>query len=314
MTLLTIGIACFNAEDTIERSITAALNQTWEDKEIIIVDDRSQDNSVNIIKEIAKNDPRIRLFQREINSGFASNLNLMIKEAAGKYILIQDDDDESLPDRAKKQVEALKNAENMLGHDYIICNASRNVIGKNGEIGFSKAIGTGHIPVSGESLALHMFFRDILDAENDGAVATGSLLAKVETLKRLGGYDPQFRREEDSDLVVRLALSGGACIGIAEPLLRQHRTVSPDKAGKIPLNNMLLLVKKHKSYLSRRLYYAATMKAYSRHYYTIRDKLRARIYLFALILLRPSSVNKAFRSTVRRRARYISNLFYGDTK
>ena len=52
---VTIGITCFNAEKTIKRVISSALNQDWENKEIIIIDDGSSDNSQEIIESFLSN-------------------------------------------------------------------------------------------------------------------------------------------------------------------------------------------------------------------------------------------------------------------
>ena len=65
---ITIGITCFNAEKSIENAIDSALNQSWGNKEIIIVDDGSTDLSVNIIKSKIKN-KKIIFLKNKNNKG-----------------------------------------------------------------------------------------------------------------------------------------------------------------------------------------------------------------------------------------------------
>lgn len=62
---ISIIIPIYNAENTIKKLIETILKQTYNDYEIILVDDGSKDNSLNLIKEIAKKDKRIKVFSKE---------------------------------------------------------------------------------------------------------------------------------------------------------------------------------------------------------------------------------------------------------
>ena len=73
MVKVSIITPCYNAALYITRTINSVQNQTISDWEMIVIDDGSTDNSAEIVKTIAKEDPRIKLFQKE-NGGSASNL------------------------------------------------------------------------------------------------------------------------------------------------------------------------------------------------------------------------------------------------
>lgn len=95
----------YNCEKFISESITSVLNQTYEDWELLIVDDCSTDNSAEIIKSFCDGDDRIKLFVNEQNQGAASSRNWALREATGKWIAFLDSDDIWLAEKLQKQLE-----------------------------------------------------------------------------------------------------------------------------------------------------------------------------------------------------------------
>ena len=81
----------FNNGDVIAESITSVLNQTYKNIELIIVDDCSGDNSIEVIKEFS--DPRIKLFKNTKNSGVYFSRNVGMFNARGSFITTVDSDD-----------------------------------------------------------------------------------------------------------------------------------------------------------------------------------------------------------------------------
>ena len=94
----------YNCEKFIEETISSVLAQTYENWELLIVDDCSTDSSVEIIKNYCKNDDRIKLFINEENSGAAASRNWALREATGKWIAFLDSDDIWLPEKLEKQL------------------------------------------------------------------------------------------------------------------------------------------------------------------------------------------------------------------
>lgn len=107
MTLVSVLIPVYNASKFIEESINSILYQSYQDLEVILVDDCSLDNSVELIKSFS--DDRIRLIELKENKGIGGALNAGLKISSGKYILRMDADDIALPDRVSKQVKFMEN-------------------------------------------------------------------------------------------------------------------------------------------------------------------------------------------------------------
>lgn len=90
--MFSIILPCYNLEKYIKKSIESILNQTYKEFELIIVDDGSTDESLNIIQSFQKEDERIKLIKKS-NGGVSTARNMGIKEATGEYILFFDGDD-----------------------------------------------------------------------------------------------------------------------------------------------------------------------------------------------------------------------------
>lgn len=90
--LISVIIPAYNAEQYIGRCILSVLSQTYENLEIIIVDDGSTDNTKMICNTFARKDKRIKLFSKD-NGGTSSARNLGLMYAQGKYISFLDNDD-----------------------------------------------------------------------------------------------------------------------------------------------------------------------------------------------------------------------------
>ncbi len=109
--LITIGITCYNARETIERAIRSAQRGDWDPIEILVVDDAGTDGSAAIVEAMARDDARIRLIRHPVNRGVAAARNTIIGEAQGEFIAFLDDDDEMLPDRLRLQYSLLLRTE-----------------------------------------------------------------------------------------------------------------------------------------------------------------------------------------------------------
>ena len=90
--LVSIITPCYNGEKYVAQTIRSVLSQTYQNWEMIVVDDGSRDNSVQIINSFAQADPRIRLLQQE-NAGSAAARNAGIRIAQGRYLALLDADD-----------------------------------------------------------------------------------------------------------------------------------------------------------------------------------------------------------------------------
>ena len=102
--LVSIIIPLYNSEKFIKDTINSVLFQTYTNWEVIIVDDCSTDNSVEIILKIIDNNSNIRLIKLENNVGSAQSRNAALEVANGRFIAFLDSDDIWHPDKLEKQV------------------------------------------------------------------------------------------------------------------------------------------------------------------------------------------------------------------
>ncbi|MDD3416498.1 MAG: glycosyltransferase family 2 protein [Lachnospiraceae bacterium] len=104
--LVSIITPSFNTGKFIGETIGSVLNQSYKNWEMIIVDDCSTDDSIEVVRSFR--DERIKLIANQTNSGAALSRNLAIKEAKGKWIAFLDSDDLWDPNKLEKQVNFMK--------------------------------------------------------------------------------------------------------------------------------------------------------------------------------------------------------------
>ena len=104
--LISIIMPSYNASKYITDSIKSVQNQTYENWELVIVDDCSKDNTLEIIKSF--NDKRIKLFVNEVNSGAAISRNRALREANGRWIAFLDSDDLWVPEKLEEQLTYMR--------------------------------------------------------------------------------------------------------------------------------------------------------------------------------------------------------------
>ncbi len=105
---VSVSMPAYNAEIYIAESIESVLNQNYQNFELLICDDGSTDQTLEIIKSYERKDPRIKVFSMRENIGLASVRNFISNKAQGKYIALLDSDDLCTPDRFDEQVKVLE--------------------------------------------------------------------------------------------------------------------------------------------------------------------------------------------------------------
>lgn len=122
----------YNGEKFIAETIESVLHQTYQNWEMIIVDDGSKDKSCEIVSVYEKKDERIHLYKNEHNFGIAKTRNAAIEKAKGQYIAFLDSDDIWLPDKLKIQVAFMKEKEIAFCYgDCQVIDANGNICGKD---------------------------------------------------------------------------------------------------------------------------------------------------------------------------------------
>lgn len=106
--LISIIMAAYNAERTIEQAVTSVLNQTYKNFELLIIDDCSKDNTLSIAENFKQKDNRVKIIKNEKNSGVSYTRKHGLEEANGEWIAVLDNDDAWDTDKLEKQIRLQK--------------------------------------------------------------------------------------------------------------------------------------------------------------------------------------------------------------
>lgn len=224
--VVTIGLTCFNAMKTINRAIESAQAQNWPNIDIVVVDDCSTDGSYEFVQHI----DGVRAFQQDKNSGVAAARNRILKEAHGAFICFFDDDDVSRFDRVILQYERICYYEGRYEEELVICHSAREQHYPDGVVRIEGTMGCAEndeVPKGGDVARRILYGQPSSDVF--GSCATCSQMARREVYNAVGGFDDTLRRNEDTDLNIRLALKGASFAGVSEPLVEQYMNLSADK-------------------------------------------------------------------------------------
>lgn len=258
--LVTCGLTCFNACDTIARAISSVLAQDWPNIEVLIVDDASTDNSSAFAQEAIADDQRAKFIRHRHNTGPGGARNTILSNAGGEFVAFFDDDDASLPKRISEQVATLTAYEERTGARLVACYASGIRHYPNSYILSLPAIGSQGAEVpNGPGVADYLLiYRRRKGWFYGSGTPACALLARRTTFLAVGGFDANLRRVEDADFAIRLAMLGGHFVGCPEKLFIQYATSAADKTPEKNLEAHLLLAAKNERYLRSmsRFYYA----------------------------------------------------------
>lgn len=187
---VSVIIPTYNREATVGNSIQSVLNQTWQNFEIIVVDDGSTDNTCHVVEAFA--DDRIRYVCLEQNEGASRARNEGIRLAESEFIAFLDSDDEWLPAKLEKQMRVMLQAPETVGLVYCRMKGTE-------ENGATLICPELERPI--EELQGNMLF-SLLEKN---AIGTPAMLVRKQCLEQTGGFDEGLRSLEDWELVLRIA-------------------------------------------------------------------------------------------------------------
>ncbi|MEC5397502.1 glycosyltransferase family 2 protein [Uliginosibacterium sp. H1] len=192
MPSVSVVIPSYNRGHCVRESIDSVLQQSFQDFEIIVVDDASKDDTAQQVAAIT--DPRVRYIRHETNKGGAAARNTGIQASTAEYIAFLDSDDNWTPDKLAKQVAMLDAKGPAYGFNYTW------FIGRNPE---GREVWRRNDTVDG--LAVPELLRH-------NCVGTfSSVLARRSALLQVGGLDDKMRSCQDWDLFVRLNAATAVC-------------------------------------------------------------------------------------------------------
>jgi len=105
---VSVVVPCYNCEKFLRAAIESVLGQSFQDFELILIDDGSTDKTPDILREFSEKDPRVRVLKNEVNRGICVALNKGLDAARGEFICRMDADDIAEPDRLEKQTSFMR--------------------------------------------------------------------------------------------------------------------------------------------------------------------------------------------------------------
>lgn len=205
---ISVLMSVYNADKYLTEAMDSILAQTYSDFEMIVVNDKSTDESGDILTAFAQKDPRIVILENVQNIGLTKSLNRGLAIAKGEYVARMDADDISAPDRFQKQVAFLD-----MHPDYSFVSCIGRYIDENGNPERLRPF-----PETNEEIYAMMPKVD--------AVMHPGVMFRREDIARIGNYCEDFRVVQDYDLWFRGMAAGYKFYNIQEPLVLFRRDES----------------------------------------------------------------------------------------
>ena len=209
----------YNCANTLEEAIESILTQTYQEWELIMCDDGSQDNTYEVATSFSKKYENIIVFQNERNMGLNYTLNRCLEKANGKYIARMDGDDISLPTRLEKEVAFLDQH-----REYAIVSTNMIYFDENGEWGKSNMLK----------------FPQKEDLVKATPFCHAPCMVRREAYEKVKGYsvEKKLLRTEDYHLWFKMYLEGYRGYNLQEVLykMRDDRTATQRRKFKYRLN------------------------------------------------------------------------------
>lgn len=183
--LISVILSVKNNESTITYACNSILNQTYKNLELLIIDDFSEDSTLEKLKKISKNDKRVKLHVNTKNIGLTKSLNKLVKLSRGELIARQDADDESYPNRIFEQLK------------YLTLH-NLDAVTSRAQIMNTKKIIPG----------LSYYLPHSISMKFKNPFIHGTLLIKKKVIEEIGLYDERFYYSQDFKLFIDLISSG----------------------------------------------------------------------------------------------------------
>jgi len=183
---ISIIIPTFNKANFLPKAIQSVFNQTYQNFELIVVDDGSTDNTKEVVKKFQTKDKRIKYFFQENSGGAAKPKNVGIKNASGEYIAILDADDEWLSEKLELQLKLLEDQRlDFVGCYSLVIDAQNNF----------------------KSIYIIPNYKNVLDniLMRDYMGSGSSMMYRKDIFDKSGLFDENLKTAQDWEMRIRLA-------------------------------------------------------------------------------------------------------------
>jgi glycosyltransferase involved in cell wall biosynthesis len=199
---VSVVIPTYNSARYAAEAVESVLAQTFEDLEVIVVDDGSTDDTAEVIGSMAS---PVR-YLHQPNSGVSVARNHGIEESTGRYVALLDADDTWLPEKLSKQIEALRGAPG-----YRLCYTALMITDAD-----LSPIGVREAGFAGTALETLLLQGNIVGG------GSSTVLCERDLFGEIGGFDPDLSQCADWDMWIRLA-SLTDFLYLSEPLVRYRQ-------------------------------------------------------------------------------------------
>jgi glycosyltransferase involved in cell wall biosynthesis len=189
---VTIGVLSYNYSPYVIETLDSIYSQTYDQIQLIIIDDYSTDNSVALIKDwIKEKNVAVEFIVHEKNYGRNKACNTIIKKAEGKYLALFSSDDTMMPHRIEKQVEVMEGASG----EYAVCYTDAELMNEKGEARGLYSLKHQLNHLEGDVFEQYYYRRFVICAP--------AIFFRTEIFKTIGNYDEKVTIE-DYEMWMRL--------------------------------------------------------------------------------------------------------------
>ena len=238
------AILCtYNSEETVLAALESILNQLVSPTEIIIIDDFSQDKTIELIQKAINNLPKINFIKNEVNLGQAASRNKAAQIANSEILVFFDDDDVSQPERAQAHIQmyldsadiSFVSSTNKYANGYSVECKNQNLSLNN---------------LSAKDWVLKLTTGQAKPALKNLWVPCSTCAVNRTFFLATGGFDIAMRRLEDAEFFVRAAIANASVSWSNQDLVIRNASFASDKGGQIDTQFERNLLIKHKKLLS----------------------------------------------------------------
>jgi len=212
MNLVSIILPYFNKREYIKETIYSLLDQTYQDFEIIVVDDESSEDSKIILNEIKKIDPRIYILKNSKNLGAGYSRNKAIKFSKGKFLAFCDCDDLWSQNKLNNQLRFMKK------FNIDACHTSYSIINDLGKI------------IGERRAASQLNYKNLL---NSCDIGLSTVIIKKKLLDNFEIFFPNLKTKEDYILWLKLTKKGIIFFGLDEKLTKWRKLKNSLSASSV---------------------------------------------------------------------------------
>ena len=210
--MVSIVMPAYNAEKYIREAIQSVLCQTYEEWELLVIDDCSTDGTYSVVEKMSKDDDRIKLYKNQQNMGVSQSRNKAVELARGEWIAFLDSDDAWMPEKLSKQVSIAKTASDM-----VICYTASSFIDDDGKP-------YDYVMEVEETIS----YKTLL---SKNLISCSSVMIRSSVMKQI--KMPSDKMHEDYYVWLKVLREGGKAYGINEPLLRYRLAANSKSSNRL---------------------------------------------------------------------------------